>query len=356
MRPYLLEFAAACSCAIERNGARTRLLRLGDTAIRLRFAGPALLPYAAPLAHRFEQADPEQPPRLTIELWDAESAGVLPPPFPCHDGHPPARGETRRYPEDDVRIQFTSGVRPRDRALTAVTVFDERAAVIRYFVSAPDRIPWSERAAPLRTALQWGLTRPGGLLVHAGAVGAGGRSALLAGRGGSGKSTTAVAALLAGLDYLGDDYVYLTLGPSGEDPVAHSLHATAKLAADSLMLLPQLADHPAVRRPAGAAKYVLDVSALRPEGLRHSSQVSAIVIPDVQPRRPAAIEPVTPGAALLAMAPTTVLQAPGPTAAELGPLAKLASRVPAFRLVLGGSPDEALPLLRQILDRADSRW
>jgi hypothetical protein len=142
VRPYLREFAAACSCAIERNGARTRLLRLGDTAIRLRFAGPALLPYAAPLAHRFDQADPEQPPRLTIELWDAESAGVLPPPFLCHDVHPPARGEIRRYPEDEVRIQFTSGVRPHDGALTAVTVFDERAAVILSFFSAPDRIPW----------------------------------------------------------------------------------------------------------------------------------------------------------------------------------------------------------------------
>ena len=101
---------------------------------------------------------------------------------------------------------------------------------------------------------------------------------------------------------------------------------------------------------------MLDVTALRPDGLRSSSQVSAIVIPHLQPGRPAGAEPVTPGAALFAMAPATVLQVPQPTAAELGPLAKLARRVPAFRLALGGGPDEALPVLRQILDRPDFRW
>jgi hypothetical protein len=354
VRAYLRQFAAASGCALEQTGAITRHVQLGETTTQLRFAGPALLPYAAPLAHRFGQVEANQSRHLAIELWDAESTGVSPPPFPCHDDDPLGRGETRRYPEDHARIRFTSGVRPRDGTLAVVTVFDERAEVIRYFASSPDQIPWYEQAAPLRSALQWGLTGTGGLFVHAGAVGASGRCILLAGRSGSGKSTIAVAALLAGFDFLGDDYVYLTLDASGADPVAHSLYATAKLTPESLILMPQLADHPALRLRIGADKHVLDISALGPQGLRHACPVSAIVIPHLQPGRPGGIEPVTPGAALLAMAPSTVLQVPKPTAAELGPLAQLARRIPAFRLAVGRSPNETVPLLRQILERTDS--
>src|SRR5205807_9852223 len=94
------------------------------------------------------------------------------------------------------------------------------------------------RAVPLRPLLGWVLASPGRHLVHAGAVGSEGQGVLLAGSGGAGKSTTAVACVEAGMSYVGDDYVLLS---TGEPPAAHAIYGTAKLDRRSLATLPDLA-------------------------------------------------------------------------------------------------------------------
>ena len=48
------------------------------------------------------------------------------------------------------------------------------------------------------------------LMLHGAVVGAEGRGILIAGRGGAGKSTLSVSCLLAGMDFVGDDYVFLS--------------------------------------------------------------------------------------------------------------------------------------------------
>jgi hypothetical protein len=341
VRSYLREYASACDRAMEQAGVTTLDLRLGSDKVRLRFAGDALVPYAHPLTHQIDRAPDATAPLLTIDLWDAESTGVLPPPFPGGA----ARGELRRSDEAGVRIHFGSGVRGSDGAFEAMTIFDERASVIRYFVTTPDRIPWYEGAAPLRTAMHWGLSRSDRLLVHAGAVGMDGHAVLLAGRGGSGKSTTAVAALLAGYDYLGDDYT--VLDPAGPQPVAHSLHATAKLTPHALALLPELADHPALRLIDGGEKHVLDVATFRPGALRRSARVVSIVVPDARRSGPPGLERLSPGAALLALAPSTVLQRPERDMPELRPLVELVRRVPAYRLALAGASTRIGPMIER---------
>ena len=70
-------------------------------------------------------------------------------------------------------------------------------------------IPASERAAPIREALQLLMAGRGRLMTHAGAVGRDGRGALLVGHGGSGKSTLALSCALAGMEIVADDYVLL---------------------------------------------------------------------------------------------------------------------------------------------------
>ena len=328
----------------------TRELRLGRVTVRLRFAGPALLPLAASLSQLTAGGRSGPEPSLAIDLWDADSTGVLPPPFPRTPGGAPARGEIRHDREAGVLISFASGVRERDGAFTAMTAYDERAAVARCFVSHPGHLPAHEWAAPLRAALQWGLNRPDHLLVHAGAAGIGGRGALLTGPSGSGKSTAAVASLLAGCDCLGDDYVFLDLG--GPQPIAHSLYTTAKLTRHALELLPDLEHHPALRAARGHDKRILDLTLLGPQALRRPLPIAAIVVPDIEPARCGRLDRLSPGAALLALAPTTVLHAPRRDAAELGPLAKLVRSVPAYRLAIGsGEPIGVVaPMLARLLD------
>jgi hypothetical protein len=82
------------------------------------------------------------------------------------------------------------------------------------------------RAHPASTALAAWLATCGVQVLHAGAVAFEGRAALVLGPSGAGKSTTALACLLDGAGYLGDDLTAVTVTPG---PTAHSLYATAKL-------------------------------------------------------------------------------------------------------------------------------
>ena len=63
---------------------------------------------------------------------------------------------------------------------------------------------------------------------------------MLVGRGGSGKSTTAVSAAVHGLKYAGDDYIVLRQQP---EPSALSAYCSAKLNEDVLSGLPALQPH-----------------------------------------------------------------------------------------------------------------
>jgi hypothetical protein len=343
MRAHVEEFAAACGRAMAEVGTVEHDLVLGGAAVRLRFAGESLVPLIHGLRHQL-RAPAKRAPAATIELWDAASTGVLPPPLPVAQSGVPAEAEILTYGGMTVLVQ--SPVRGRDGAYEALTVLDAETATARCFVTTPARIPRYEYAAPLRPVLQWALNGRDHVFVHAGAVGAGGRGVLLTGRAGSGKSTTAVAGLIGGLDYLGDDYVFVDLADAR--PVAHSVYATAKLAPGA----PAIAGLDAEPLAGGAAKHVVDVETVRAGGLARRMEIVANLLPVVAAGEPTRIEPATAGAALLALAPTSVLHPPQRDAGELAPLATLARRVPAHRLVLGGEPRDAVTLIRRLLEDA----
>jgi hypothetical protein len=156
---------------------------------------------------------------------------------------------------------------------------------------------------------------------------------LLCGAGGSGKSTTAVACLLAGLDYAGDDYVLLSL--DGERPRAHSLYATAKVPGESLRLLDELQVSDEQRLNLDDGKVVLDARDLGPDRLVDRLQIDALVLPRVGSEE-TRLRPARGAEALRALAPSTIYQAPYDGGAAMEPLTALARSVPSYVLELGG--------------------
>jgi hypothetical protein len=212
-------------------------------------------------------------------------------------------------------------------------------------------VPWWERAAPLRAALFWALGGEGRYLVHAGAVGDERGGVLLAGAIGSGKTTVALAALTGGLGYVADDYVLLDVA---DEPTAVSIYANAKLDDGHLERFPALASrvcHP----PASEAgeKAVLDVAGLLPGALRESLPVRAVLVPRVRGGR-ARLSRVSAAEALLALAPSTVLQMPFDDGAVVASLAALVRRVPCFGLDVGDDPGELAGALERALEEAVS--
>ena len=113
---------------------------------------------------------------------------------------------------------------PPIRACSACTI--GRRAVPCTGCRKHGNLPYWETAAPFRILFHWWSQSFGGQISHAAAVGRDGKGVLLAGRGGSGKSTTAICCVDAGMEYVGDDYVLLTRTPT---PTAHSLYNSAKI-------------------------------------------------------------------------------------------------------------------------------
>jgi hypothetical protein len=171
---------------------------------------------------------------------------------------------------------------------------------------------------------------------------------LLAGAAGSGKSTTALAGVLAGLDYAGDDYVVLNL--ADEPPSAHSLYGTAKFAPATMTLLPELADGFGTVAGADGEKLVVDLAGTWPSRMRAAVPLNAIVLPTVRGQSRPQLVPCSAARALRALAPTTINQLPSVGGSALAPLGELVRRVPAYSLELGGSPAAAAGALVALLD------
>jgi hypothetical protein len=225
-------------------------------------------------------------------------------------------------------------------------VFDRERRLAAIWTEDAARLPEWEHAFPLRTLLNWLLAATPASLAHGAVVCAGERGLLLAGAGGSGKSTTTAACLEAGLETCGDDFVAVSPGAT---PRAHALFDTLKLDAASLARFPRLAAR--VANPETGAKARIHLSELLPSRLRASCSLEAIVVPRLVPGEPTRCAPLAKTAALRALAPSTLFLTRGAESETAAKLAALVRRLPTHELRIGGPPAEAAACLRGLLER-----
>jgi len=150
--------------------------------------------------------------------WDSPD-GWLPPRPPWDFRRLGVLGEIPGLEAGELSANYSA-----DHGLVSLYHRPTRRAL--FWLPDAKKLPFWERAAPFRILLHWWSRSFGGQICHAAAVGRDGRGVLLVGRGGSGKSTTAIACVDAGMEYVGDDYVLLT---RDDEPLAHSLYNSAKI-------------------------------------------------------------------------------------------------------------------------------
>jgi hypothetical protein len=322
-------------------------VRIAGLAVRLRSPDPTLLSrLARAFAHLAEPAP--STPDLTVDLWDSVTTGAPPPPTP-DIGSETAPGAFFHFEEGSLRVAHQLGAHgERDgRTLSgeeaptpASSAFDSERNRAWYWVEDAGRIPYWDESAPLRYILDWWLRDNGVHLVHAGAVGTPHGGAILVGKGGSGKSTSTLAALRSELDFAGDDYVGVSLEPS---PWVHSLFSTGKLVPEHAERLPFLApvltvDPSRNLKPnaLGPAKAVVYANEHWPERVTAGFPLRAILVPRVTPERSEArIVPISRSMALAALAPSTVLQMHVDGRDSLERMRHLAQSAPCFVLEAG---------------------
>ena len=179
------------------------------------------------------------------------------------------------------------------------------------------------QAQPASSAIAAWLAQAGTLVLHAGAVGDRNGAALLLGRGGTGKSTTALACAIRGMGVLGDDFCAVTTsGP----PIVHGIYATAKITHDSWRHL-SLNAHPALARDS-TDKKVLALS----DGcfIRKAPIVAVIVL--AKSSGDSAPTPLSRNDVMRALAPTALKATIGAYSLRqwLRTAAPLAREIPGF--------------------------
>ncbi len=316
---------------------------IATTRIRILFYGQFLADSLAPAIMHLSCADRENPD-LTIHVWNEDTdAGVVAPwsdqrffSSPATDAHRPAHRFVGVCLQGDAIIEAFDG---------------DATAYVR--LPAAHDIPAWVTAAPARAVLHWFLAEKDIHLVHGAALGVDKHAILLTARGGSGKSTTAFVCAAAGLTFLGDDYVAIEDGSRMVHSVYNSVKVTEEVVRVAVNtknispLVPVPRDEHSARQ-----KEIHCMTDLFPTQIRSSAALFAICIPTITTEVATRIEPATKIEALLALAPTTVMQLPFSQHDILKRLRGIIAQTQCFKLLLGSDQQHATTTMRNFISRS----
>jgi hypothetical protein len=333
-------FEAYKNAEILCGGPIQRFYEIGGFTIRLSFANPTLVSYIAPaLAHI--AMPPVSDPLLTIFLFDSNSTNSEIPTLPWHEDQYARRGEILEFTTERIHISYQWGTQ-------ALSLLDKKESIAIYWISDSKQIPYWDTGAPLLSILQLFFGGKGLQMVHGGAVGMPEGGVLLVGKGGSGKSTSALSCINSELFYAGDDYLLVAHNPP---PTAHSVYCTGKVNscdAEKFQFL-NLAVSNRDRLDKEKALYFLNDRF--PTKIIKNFPIRAILIPRITSKSRAYLEPASTRDALTAMVPSTIIQMPfaGKKACEI--MTRIAMDVPCYYFNVGSDlaqiPKAILSLMSQ---------
>jgi hypothetical protein len=193
--------------------------------------------------------------------------------------------------------------------------------------------------------------RRGRFGLHAAGVAVEGQGILLPGSSGTGKSTLAIALVRAGMDFLGDDMVFLCPVDGGVRGLAFPddidfTDATARF-------FPELDALPRRGLRDGWPKRRASVDQLAGACLAFDCRPCALVFPRIGAAASSRLEPMTPPEALLELAPNVLLTDPSSSQAHLDALTLLACQCACFRLYTGQDFDALADRLGTLVAQAN---
>jgi hypothetical protein len=313
-------------------------LELAGRPVLLRFAGSALSdPLLPALAHL--RTKPREEAALVVRVWDSESTSS-PAPRPTWELDDfREHGVIRGYFGEGFYTVYEWGPR-------ALNVVDANRGEAFFWLRTAEQLGLPERGAPLRTLFNLWLSGEEVQLVHGGAIGHTEGCVLLVGRSGSGKTSTALSCLESDMGHIGEDYCLVA---EGKPPVVASLYNSAKVEAEAIERLPDARSLVASMPVKEGDKALLDIHRNRPGKMMRSAPLRAVLLPRITGRPETVVEPSSAGAAMAAVAPSTMLQLPGNGAQAMRLLSSVVTSVPCLRLDVGTDPALIPPAIEAIL-------
>lgn len=320
----LTEHAERAAAAV--GGWRVHTIRLGRVLLTLRATDERVHAMLLRATRHLAVAEADPADSVVISVCDTASTGVEPP-------REPDWAASHWRHEGEHTVLYID----RDRNSVAYSDVHQRRAI--WWIAAEADVPLWERPAPLRTLIDRLLGPAGATLVHGGVVGDERGGVVLAGRGGSGKSTSIVSCVADGLRCGGDDFLLLQ---NDERPaVAWSMYATARLVPTSpawscFTPLDRCIELPPATETddPNLLKRAIFLAEQFPGCMADRFVIRAVVVPMVVAADDTSLVPLRPALALRALAPSSMLQL-DPRASALRTMAALVGSVPCFTLQVG---------------------
>ena len=335
------EFEAAAAKQPEE--LRESFYLFGGQRVRIRIVGRELAEHIGrPFSHLRICEQNSTAPQLFIDLWDANKANASEQIFPR---------EALQWTETTVKSlddRFLGQQLPHTHSC-----LDREARYLLASIAWHDRIFIYERAKPLaRPLLEWHNDQDI-QVIHTGLVGRGGKGVLFVGKSGSGKSTSSLACVRAGLDFLSEDYVGLERRVDGTF-AGHSLYNSVFLETAHLARFTELMPYAIKGQPPQEAKSVIILSQLFPERLQRVVPIRAIALLNVSDAPAPKLRAASKGEALLALGPSSLLQIPnrGLGVGGFKRLAQLVEQVPCYALELGRDLRAITSSVERLLEEA----
>jgi GT2 family glycosyltransferase len=317
--------------------------RIGNTIVCLKFAGNQLVPYLTPALEHLRMTD-DCVPDFTICIWDSDSTNVEMVPPPCTKDCFTDRGDIWGFNSRRIKAAF-------HWIECSVNLIDLEEKTGIYWVQTAQTLPYWVLASPLRTIFHWWMENNGCQLLHAAAVGTEKGAVLITGKGGVGKSTTALACLQRGFFYLADDYVIVKIEPT---PTVVSLYSTAKLNADHVSNFSDLSRFVNNTEKLDQEKAVIFLNSYLSKKLVFEMPLKVILTPQIIDRRSSTIAPVSRWELQHAMSFTSMSQLPYMGRYAYDYIDRLIKELPHYRLVIGSDFTRIPIVVSDLLNDSES--
>lgn len=332
------------------NGPVRKYYSLCGKTIELVVANEKILPYITPALEHLAAPALENP-ALQVCIWDDATTGTVMPAPPWEgyavqkqsghlEGLYTRRGDVRGFQSSRIKTAY-------NWSANALSMYDVNERVALYWTKDARDLPAYETSAPVRNILNWWVQERHYHFAHGAAVGTAAGGVLIAGKGGSGKSTAALACLNSGLLYASDDYCLVTADPA---PAAYSIFSSAKVDPGNLFRV----EHIGPSRGRTGNKYDdKEVFFLYPrfaDRIIAGFPLRAILLPRITGKPDSGLSPATPLDGVRALTISTMCQFPGAGKKVIEIMQRLAGALPCYHLDFGTDPAQVPALILELLN------
>lgn len=334
---------------------RTETYYFGGRPVRLRVLGEGFGRRTHRAFDHLRMPAPSGAAELRIDLWDQTEVGV-----DTWTGDAECDLERQWVACDGTLTASADGRYVSFRYLDSVLMLDRLTQRIVGCRRNGAHLTGGDYSKPLLLVLSIWYQDRGIQLLHAGLVGhtivCESRqrevALLVPGLSGTGKSTTSLAALVQGMEFLGDDFVGLARRTDGGFD-GHSIYNSICLTRESLGRFPELQSFAVDDDQQVEEKPIVFSSDIYPERVRTRMRVGAVVLLRIGNDR-TQIQQARPGEALRQITASTLhtlVPRPGREAFRI--VAELVEQVPAWWLLLGPDIQDIRPALERIAEASE---